>query len=342
MKHKSDGYWVKRADERMDRAQLKATKAQSVISLAYDNALKAINEDIENIITNFSKQEGMSRSEAIKLLNEKISNKQLARIRKKIATVTDKEERTKLMNKLNAQAYRARITNRQALKYSIQAEMQKLAGIELHTSNNLYVSVLKEGYYRSIYDIQKGTGIAFDFGKLAPERISQIIRHDWSGKHFSTRIWGNTKNYGQIIEDTLVKKLMTGKNSRVIAKELADKTNTSKFVAERLLRTETTYFSTMADLEAYDDVGVDQIKFVATLDSRTSEACQEHDGKIIDRKDAEPGKNVPPLHPFCRSTTIAVLDGLEHKVRIARDSNGKNITVPASMTYPEWYAKYGE
>ena len=59
--------------------------------------------------------------------------------------------------------------------------------------------------------------------------------------------------------------------------------------------------------------------------------------------DAEPGTNIPPLHPRCRSIISGSLYA-EHKprkgTRIARDEHGKNIFVPAGMRYEEWKSVY--
>lgn len=54
------------------------------------------------------------------------------------------------------------------------------------------------------------------------------------------------------------------------------------------------------------------------------------------------GKNFPPLHSFCRCTTVAefdddVIDGLQRR---ARDENGKSILVPQDMTYKQWSKEY--
>jgi len=76
---------------------------------------------------------------------------------------------------------------------------------------------------------------------------------------------------------------------------------------------------------------------------RTSQMCRQHDNKVYLVKDARPGVNMPPLHPYCRSTTIAVIDvGEEANLqRRARDPvTGKTYLVPASMSYQEWYEKF--
>ena len=57
-------------------------------------------------------------------------------------------------------------------------------------------------------------------------------------------------------------------------------------------------------------------------------------------KDAMPGNNMNPMHPFCRSTTIihlddTVLEGLQRRAR--NPETGKNEFVPADLNYHEWY-----
>ena len=96
-------------------------------------------------------------------------------------------------------------------------------------------------------------------------------------------------------------------------------------------------------MESYKECGIDKYQYLATLDLRTSEICRELDGKVFLVKDQQPGKNCPPMHPWCRSTTIAIIGEkmLEGMKRRARDPvTGKTYLVPASMNYREWYAKY--
>lgn len=76
---------------------------------------------------------------------------------------------------------------------------------------------------------------------------------------------------------------------------------------------------------------IDRYRWVATLDSRTSPTCRTLDGQEF-----ELGKGPrPPIHPNCRSTTVAIIAGLEHLIdNLQRASAGGQ--VPASMTYYEW------
>ena len=91
---------------------------------------------------------------------------------------------------------------------------------------------------------------------------------------------------------------------------------------------------------SYKSLDIDRYKFVATLDTRTSTICQKLDGKVFETKGAQAGKNLPSMHPNCRSTTIPNFEDGMPEIRVARDKDGNRIKVPADMTYPEWYEKY--
>ena len=340
MAKKNKNYWIERSDKRMEVAHRNANEVTSEVARAYDKAIENICADMENILMNFSKLEGMDKAEALKLLNERISQKRLDDIRAKIATMEDGTIKTQLINKINAQAYKARLTRLQALKENLQVECAQIAQTELAANNKFFVKQAKDTYYRNMFDFSKGIGYAIDFATVPTKRINEILSTNWSGKHYSSRIWENNQVFADKLEEIILHGAMNGYNSRKMAKELQEYANVGKHVSERLLRTETTYIATMSDLEAMKERDTKQLQFVATLDSRTSPQCQKADGKLIDVDKAEPGKNVPPLHCYCRSTVIEVMDDLQHNVRIARDENGKTIQVPAGMTYPEWKKKY--
>lgn len=94
---------------------------------------------------------------------------------------------------------------------------------------------------------------------------------------------------------------------------------------------------------SYRKAKIKEYRFCATFDNNTCPICGQLDGKIFKLDDAQIGTNFPPVHPRCRCTTTAVIDrewDLKGK-RSARDSSGRSIEVPASMTYSEWSAKYG-
>lgn len=95
----------------------------------------------------------------------------------------------------------------------------------------------------------------------------------------------------------------------------------------------------MSEIESYKETGIKKYRFLATLDIKTSEVCRNMDGKEFDVDKAVPGENLPPLHPWCRSTTISTMNKqvMDKLQRRARDPvTGKTYLIPANMNYNEW------
>ena len=116
------------------------------------------------------------------------------------------------------------------------------------------------------------------------------------------------------------------------------------FCARRIVRTESAYVANAAQAKAYGEAGIERYRFVATLDSRTCECCAALDGRVFELANAKPGTNYPPMHPFCRSTTIADFgdDELKGLERLAKDKDGNTVKVPADMSYEEWHREFVE
>lgn len=342
MKKRSNHYWEQRANSRMASYHKNSYETIFKINKAYDKAIADINSDIKKIFNKYAMEYKLSKTEARQLLNSYIHAKDLKSIRDKIKYIQDEDLKKYLMAQLNYSPYKARITRLEALKESIYINTKLLSQEEFKLSTSDYIDNMKEAYYRNIFDIQKGIGLGFTFSEMPIDFIEEILRNKWSGENYSKRIWNNTDVLAERLEEVITSGLMSGANSNKMAKELDDLSNYGKFASERLIRTETTYVTNMAEIESYKECDIEKCVFLATLDLRTSKICRSMDGKVLIVGKAKPGVNLPPLHPFCRSTTIAYLGKgtLETLQRRARDPvNGKNYIIN-NMNYNEWYEKF--
>lgn len=109
--------------------------------------------------------------------------------------------------------------------------------------------------------------------------------------------------------------------------------------AEMLTRTALQHCAVQAREETWranSDI-VKKVRWVSTLDSRTTEICMSLDGQEF-----EVGEGPrPPVHIGCRSTMVAVLDSRldflsEGATRSARGESGKVTSAPSKQTYYEW------
>ncbi|MEZ3517019.1 MAG: minor capsid protein, partial [Lachnospiraceae bacterium] len=151
-------------------------------------------------------------------------------------------------------------------------------------------------------------------------------------------IWGNKEKLISEVHREITQDIILGRDPQKAIDNISKKMNTSKVNAGRLIMTEEAYFSSAAQKDCFQDLGVEQYEIVATLDSHTSDICQNLDGQVFPMKDFEPGVTAPPFHVYCRSTTVPYFeeDFGQVEKRAARGEDGKTYYVSADMTYKEW------
>ncbi|MDE6994493.1 MAG: minor capsid protein, partial [Lachnospiraceae bacterium] len=163
-------------------------------------------------------------------------------------------------------------------------------------------------------------------------------RHD--KRNYSRSLYAHCRNFSEDLRQNLTVGLIRGESLDRMASRIRKRMGVAAGAARRLVRTETAYIFEEAAREAYGASGIEWYEYLASLDSRTSEACRELDGKRFKVKDAVPGKNYPPMHPNCRSTTVCWFPDEEGKkaatTRAAKDGSGRYYEVPADMTYKQW------
>ena len=203
-------YWQNRSEKRMATYHKNSDETILKINKAYDKAIKDINEDINNIFRNYQINTGLSSSECRKILNSKISDKELASIKERIRYIKDDDIKKQLYAELNSKAYKARITRLEALKDSINVNTKRVADTELQATTKLYTNNIQDAYYRTLFDIQKGVKLGFNVAEMPDETIQEILKNNWSGEHYSKRIWNNSKVFASKLEDTLISGIMAG------------------------------------------------------------------------------------------------------------------------------------
>ena len=189
------------------------------------------------------------------------------------------------------------------------------------------------------YSLLKKSGLSKEF-------VENVVNTSWlnDGYNFSDRIWKRKDKLLNALDVDLRQGLITGKSPDEITKQIADKLETSKKNAKRLVLTESSAIHSNSRKAMYERMGVEKYQLVATLDLRTTEICISLDGKVFFVKDYERGVTAPPFHINCRTTTVPYYDDdLQKEIentRMARDpKTGKSGRVE-SLTYKEWYNKY--
>ncbi len=340
---RSDLYWEERALQREEYARRASTRVIKTKTVRlYAKAQKDLDARINRIFSRYAANSELTPEEARRMLNTKEAEAELEALRKELNNIKDPAIKRKALARLNAPAYAARINRLEALKANIETETALLADREKRELKRLLEDVSGDTYYRSIYDTQIGTGLGFEFSALPKGAVNTIVNDRWKGANFSDRIWQNTSALANSAYGIVARGIMTGAGPQVMARQLADAMQSGMYSSMRLIRTETNRVHNAAEKAAYEEEGITEYRFLATLDGRTCDVCGALDGKTFPVSEAREGVNYPPLHPNDRCTTTAVIEGqnrAELKRRALDPETGKTVLIPAETTYEEWLAK---
>ena len=336
LQHKE--YWAKRFEKLTDAQLDKGAEYYYNLQKQYRQAIANIEKDIAKWYTRYATENGITLTEAKRLLN----GRELAEFRMDVKEYIAKGESLdpKWAKQLEAASTKVHVSRLEALKVQMQQQAEMLYGYEASGVDELVRKVYTDGYYHTAYEIQKGIGVGFDLMQLDTNKIDKLISKPWAadGKNFSERIWNNRAQLVSELENRLTQSIIRGQSPKKVIAEIAERFNVNKSRAGALVMTESAFFASASQRDAFNDLDVEKYEVLATLDSHTSETCRRMDGQVIPMSDYKPGVTAPPFHVRCRSTTVPFFDDEFSALdkRAARGEDGKYYTVPASMKYEDW------
>ena len=329
----SADYWERVALLREISAQKHAGRAEAELRRIYSGTVKDIDEEIRKIFNRYSKDLDLTQEEAERLINAGISDKISLRLQELLARTKDPQQRNELMKRIHAQAYGARISRLEAVKQNIYMYFAEKGIREIETTKPVYDIIVEESYYRTVHDIAKGCDTGINFSLIPKRAIDEIVEAPWHGVQFSRRVWNNVNNVAEKAQEIVVRGLMGHKSYAKMAQELRDVENTTYYNASRLVRTQADHFLNLAEVKVYDELGIEEYRYLATLDERTCEKCAPLDNRIFKTSERVEGMNFPTIHPNCRCTFTM---STEYARRWARDPlTGKGHKID-NMSYDEW------
>ena len=340
---KNEEYWAKRKAnliyEQMDKAEKQADKFDDI----YRQSKAYLDKQINKVVDKFQRDYGLSERDARHVLKNMKDQKDLNELRKVLEARPNDPNIQRLLADLDSPAYSFRMKRLERLGDDLDRMRESIYHAEKKGSGAFYSDLMKDSYYKATFDLQQQTGLAYSFSDLPETEIKRLKDLKWTGESYSDRIWDNTGALASSVKDELLVSLMTGRSVRDTYQAIAERFEVGQNKARRLIRTESAFFHNQMELLSYEDAEITKYRFVAVLDRRTSHICQEHDNQVYDRDKAVPGVNCPPMHPWCRSTTVGYDEDADYsklKRRARNPVTGKTELVPADMSYKEWYSKY--
>lgn len=338
---KNADYWAQRFTQLEDAQNQQGADALKKIEAQYRQAQKQLEAQISTWYQRFAKNNGITLAEARQWLTGKDLKEFKWDVQDYIKYGQDNALSGGWMKELENASAKYHISKLEALKIHTQQSLESLFSKQGLTVSGALSDVYTSGYYHTVYELQKGFNIGWDIAGIDEAQLEKVLAKPWAadGYNFSERIWKNKDKLISEVHNELSQNIMLGADPQKAIDALAKKMNTSKHNAGRLVMTEEAYFSSTAQKEAFQELGVEQFEIVATLDSHTSEICRMMDGKHFPMTDFQPGATAPPFHVYCRSTTVPYFDDDFGQIgeRAARDEEtGKTYYIPDDMKYQDW------
>lgn len=336
-------YWEMREARNMYKDMQLAEDCAKELSVIYSKAAIYTAKQIEGIFNRFASKHHLTRDEAINLLSE-VESKDFEKLLEAYKNKTDAQKREALAE-LEAPAYKNRMKRLDDIDKSINRLINTIASKERDAIGKTMRKVYESSYHHTVYEAARMSGLDLQTGPIDEGALETILKKKWSGQNYSERVWNNTQKVADAIKEELMIGALTGKTEKEMTDSINEQFLSGRNKARRLVRTESSYIHNEAHFQAYRDYGIEEYRFVATLDLRTSQICRERDGSVYRVNDKKIGVNAPPMHPWCRSTTIMNLDDetMHNLERFARDPvTGERMKVPADETYKEWHKRMVE
>ena len=257
----------------------------------------------------------------------------IARIqRKSVRTILDEIAKIILEYNVKNEVMDISISDKAELKKQMNNLINDVLKGEYESEKNVITSTLndvaKDSYYSSCFIYQ--LGVSYTLKPVEQDVLDDIINKKIDGKSYSSRIWHNKNQVAKTIKKE-INDFLNGKTDvNIISKNIKNRFNVDLNVSNRLVRTEIAKAQCEANEVWANEHNIKKQLFCATLDRRTSKICQSLDGKIYDFDDVH--KQIPPLHPNCRSCLIDIIDGWKPTQRLDNETK-QNINY---QTYYEW------
>lgn len=345
---KNSEYWHRRMISLENTQYKKNIEYFEELERIYQRAIWGTELDLSKWYLRFAKNNEISMAEAKRRLNTKELEEFKWLVADYIKYGKENAINHQWMKELENASARYHISRLESLKLQMQNHIEVLIGMQEDGITDLMRNHLENGYYQTIFELQKGFGVGTVFSRLDRQMIGKVLQKPWAadGANFSERIWKQREQLVNDVYNRLVQGIICGQHPNKIVKGMAEKFNVRKSAAKNLILTESAYFRSEAQKQAYKELGVKEFEIDAALDSRTCSVCGDMDGKHMPLSDHIPGVTSPPFHPRCRCCTVPFFDDdIQNELeamtgRSSRNTETGKTEIVNDMTYAAWRKKF--
>lgn len=333
-------YWAERALNEALMGERSVLEYENALLDAYRVALREIKKDLESFFSKYARENKVTYAEARRRLVSTEMKEFQATVKMWLDYARQNGWNRVYIQYLEKLLNMKYITRLEMLEADIRYQIELIENNKEKNIKDLMEINYLAAYYVRYHDFATGAEMSVRFDIIDAHTLAQVVAKKWDDGNYSTRVWNDRNRLVKAMSTILPQSFSRGLNVNKLGDMLAKELNVSQNRGRTLARTEINNICNQADLAVYRAAGIEKYQFVATLDLRTSEICRSMDNTVHDVSQARTGINFPPLHPNCRSTTVAYHEDLQGLERVAKDSEGKNIRVPRSISQEEWIKKY--
>lgn len=295
-----DSYWHSR-QTLADAAMEKDERALSVrVHNAYESELRRLNREIAEYYQRYGENGVLEYRRLMETMDPKDREllirdcDEFLRQHPDMQSIVDVRKSIYQLNRLEGLQASARLHLYQATGDVVQRIDNHIMRQSLRGANTAAEAM---GFGRAFYSMDS-------------DAVRRFVDTVWTGNtSYSQRIWDNTETLASYVAQDMSKALARGDSYQRIAKALEKRfVDVPQSSLMRLVYTEGTYVSRMAQVEELKREGFDSYTIEVVHDERACEECEGVSGSTFRFEDMQVGVNFPPLHPYCRCQIAPAVD----------------------------------
>ncbi len=308
----------------------------------YDAAIREIDKEMRAWYQRFAENNEISYVNARKWLTTAELDEFKWTVEEYIEKARENSLSGEWVKELENASARVHVSRLDALKYQLRQQAELLTQAKIKAATNAAELAYTESYWHSAFEAQKGLGVGWTMQGIDGARLDKVLSRPWTtdNQTFTARCWTDKAKLVETVNQELTRMIATGAAPDKAINAIAKQFNTSKSNAGKLVMTESAYFSSAAQQDCFNELGVEEYRIVGTLDKSMCDLCGGMDGRVFKMSEFKVGATAPPFHPWCRCCTapyFADMEGVGR--RFARDPDDEfTYTVPKDMTYKQWKA----
>lgn len=300
----SGDYWKKREQEAKKATIRDEEGYRKRIETIYKQTYEAVERQINDWYARYASKNGLSMSEA-RMRVKKLDMERYERLAAKYVATHDFSDQAN--EEMEIYNLTMRINRLELLKAQINLEL--LAGYD-----DLDKELEREFIEQAMKEDRRLAGILGDSVIGNQRYAKQIVNASFWNATYSERIWGNNMpRLRSSIETQLRNGIIQGIHPTELARKLRQSFDVSARDSERLMITEVRRIQTEIQKDSFDRNGFKEYRFISAGDGKVCPECERLHGQHFKVSEMQPGENAPPMHPVCRCSTAAYMDGDKYK-----------------------------